>query len=170
MYVYVNLHPKYDYANMTINEGNIEELKEYVKNVEWLMWDFESKKGKSFIRVSGDQHIERTNVVLQRLLKKGASVYIRNERSDEWNKYKSEKEFSDDEMIEIEQQKHGEQYQLEWAEKDLAKWENMIAVGIEKGIEPDPELLGWRDEAKLKIEKIKEEERERLDKIANIWK
>lgn len=170
MYVYVNLHPKYDYANMTINEGYIEELKEYVKNVEWLMWDFTSSRGKSFIRISGERHIERTNVVLQRLLKKGASVYIRNERADEWSKYKPEKEFSDGEMIEIEQQKYGEQYQLERAERDLANWENMIAVVIEKGIEPEPKLLGWRDKAKKEIEKIKEEERERLDKIANIWK
>lgn len=170
MYVYVNLHPKYDYANMTINEGYIEELKEYVKNVEWLMWDFTSSKGKSFIRISGERHIERTNVVLQRLLKKGASVYIRNERVDEWSKYKPEKEFSNDEMIEIEQQKHGKQHQLEWAERDLAEWENMIAIVIEKGIEPEPILLGWRDKAKKEIEKIKEEERERLDKIANIWK
>lgn len=170
MYVYVNLHPRYDYANMTINEGYIEELKEYVKNVEWLMWDFTSSKGKSFIRISGERHIERTNVVLQRLLKKGASVYIRNERADEWSKYKPEKEFSNDEMIEIEQQKYGEQYQLEWAERDLAKWENMIAAGIEVGIEPQPKLLGLRDEAKAEIEKIKEKERERLDKIANLWK
>lgn len=73
-------------------------------------------------------------------------------------------------MIEIEQQKYGEQYQLEHAERDLANWENMIAVVIEKGIEPEPKLLGWRDKAKKEIEKIKEEERERLDKIANIWK
>jgi predicted transcriptional regulator len=170
MYVYVNLHPRYDYANMTINEGYIEELKEYVKNVEWLMWDFTSSKGKSFIRISGERHIERTNVVLQRLLKKGASIYIRNERADKWSKYKPEKEFSDDEMIEIEQQKYGEQCQLEHAERDLANWENMIAVVIEKGIEPEPILLGLRDEAKAEIEQIKEEERERLDKIANIWK
>lgn len=80
MYVYVNLHPKYDYANMTINEGYIEELKEYVKNVEWLMWDFTSSRGKSFIRISGERHIERTNVVLQRLLKKELlSISVMNE-------------------------------------------------------------------------------------------
>lgn len=170
MYIYVNLHPKYDYANMTINEGYIDELKEYVKNVEWLTWDFTSVKGKSFIRISGERHIERTNVVLQRLLKKGASVYIRNERVDEWSKYKPEKEFSNDEMIEIEQQKHGEQYQLEHAKRNLAKCENMIAVRIEKGIDLPPELLGLRDQAEAEIEKIKEEERERLNKIANIWK
>lgn len=170
MEVYVNLHPKYDYANLTINEGYVEELKEYVKNVEWLMWDFASKKGKAFIRISGERHIERTSVVLQRLLKKGASVYVRSERADEWSKYKPEKEFSDNEMIWIEQQKHGEQYQLEWAEKDLAKWEKMIVVGTEKGISPEPELLEWRDEAKARIMKIHEDERERLDKIASIWK
>ncbi|MES5159877.1 hypothetical protein ABVC47_00005, partial [Fannyhessea vaginae] len=116
-----------------------------MKNVEWLMWDFTSSKGKSFITISGERHIERTKVVLQRLLKKRASVYIRNERVDEWSKYKPEKEFSNDKMIEIEQQKYGEQYQLEWAERDLAKWEHMIAVGIEKGIELPPELLGARD-------------------------
>lgn len=73
-------------------------------------------------------------------------------------------------MIEIEQQKHGEQYQLEHAKRNLAKCENMIAVRIEKGIELPPELLGLRDQAEAEIEKIKEEERERLNKIANIWK
>ena len=80
MYVYVNLHPKYDYANMTINEGYIDEHKEYVKNVEWLMWDFTSSKGKSFITISGERHIERTKVVLQRLLKKELlSIFVMNE-------------------------------------------------------------------------------------------
>lgn len=170
MYVYVNLHPKYDYANMTINEGYVEELKEYVKNVEWLMWDFVSGRGKPFIRVSGEQHIERTNVVLQRLMKRGAIVYVRNERTDDWSIYKPEKEFSDNEMIQIEQQKHGNQYQLEWAERDLEKWEQMIVVGIEKGIAPEPELLEWRDEAKAKIIKLQKEESDRLEKIVNIWK
>jgi hypothetical protein len=140
-----------------------------VKNVEWLAWDFTFGKGKSFIRVSGENHIERTKVFLQRLIKKGATVYIRNERSDEWSVYEPQKELSNEEMVQIEQQKQKHQSDLEWAEKDLAKLERMIALEMEKGIVPEPELIKWRDEAIERIKKIDEDERRRLDMVAKTW-
>lgn len=169
MNVYVNLHPQYDYANVAINEGYIAELKEYVKNVEWLEWDCISVKGKPFIRVSGEKHIEKVNVLLQRLMKKGATVYVRNERGEEWNVYEPQKEFSNAEMVQIEQQRYKPQYDLEWAKQDLEKMERMIELGLKKGIEPEPELLKWRDEAIERIKKIDEDERQRLDRVAKTW-
>lgn len=169
MKVYVNLHPKYDYSNVTINEGYIAELKEYVKNVEWLEWDYVSVKGKPFIRVSGENHIERTKVLLQRLMKKGVTVYVRNERGEEWSVYEPQKEFSNTEMVQIEQQKYKPQYDLEWAEKDLEKMEKMIEFGVKKGIAPEPELLQWRDEVIERIKKIEADERQRLDSVAKAW-
>lgn len=62
MNVYVNLHPNYNYSTIIINDGYVEELKDYVKYVEWLNWDFSSIKGKPIIIISGANHIERVRV------------------------------------------------------------------------------------------------------------
>ena len=42
--VYINLHPDYPYATAIIGSGFIEELADYVRNVDWLMWEMGRKR------------------------------------------------------------------------------------------------------------------------------
>lgn len=107
--IYVNLHPQYSYSNVIIGSGYIAFLKEYVKKVNWLMWDWISLHGKPLIMVRGDskeQCAELVSVLLQRILddEQGEhEIFVRNERDDEWMKYIPVKKFSEDEMRRIEE-------------------------------------------------------------------
>lgn len=169
MKVYVNLHPKGNLSSVIISERYIGELKEYIKCVDWLRWDFVSRRGKKIIKVHHEEHNTRTYVVLQRLMDKGADVFIRNERDDEWRKYQPKQVFSKDEMIKIEQQRDSVFYELEWAKKDLEKVDNLIEQNMERGILPDDFLLKWQEESRERVEKAENQERIRCEAIATLW-
>lgn len=131
--VYVNLHPTYTYSNIVINDGYIEELKEYVKQVSWLMWDYSSIKKKTMIRVLGgysnddkavEKHLKRTEIFLQRLLEinKLIEIFIRNSRDDEWVKYSQLNKYSESEMIKEESIPDNDYItRMEWYKKDFEK-------------------------------------------------
>ena len=177
--VYVNLHPTYIYSNIVIQNGYIAELKEYVVSVEWLHWEHGSLKGKKpLLCVMGgwaneegavERHLERTKVILQRLQSVGAKIHIRNERNDEWTEYVPDSLFTADEMYEIEVQRLKESDKERWARADIEKYQKWIDVGLEKGIEPEEELMAWFNEAKERLEECMEEEKGRKEKIKNAW-
>lgn len=92
--VYINLHPKYDYA-MAILDGFVD-VREYVKNTDWLCWA-PSPKGHRQIMISrvrgvpeGEpQKVERVEEFVEYVKQLGAEVLVRDERDDgwrEWNK------------------------------------------------------------------------------------
>lgn len=168
MEIYVNLHPNYDYANVMVG-GFIEELKEYVNLVAWLSWDYASSKGRPFIRVSGKNHLERVYVLLQRLMDEDVEIYIRNERADEWEKYKAEKVYTSEEMVAMERQRDKEPDEWKWAKEDLEKANKYISMSLEKGIEPDDMILTMKKEAEERNQKNENAERDRIYKILKIW-
>lgn len=169
MEVYVNLHPTYTYANVMVC-GFIKELKEYVKLVDWLVWDYSSGKGRPFIMVKGENHIEKVAVLLQRISDYDAEIHIRDSRSDEWTDYKPKKIYTEGEMIAIEQKRDEEPKEWRWARESLEEANNYITMYLERGKEPDELLLGMKKDAEERIEDLKDSEESRLRSISKIWK
>lgn len=174
----VNLHPKYTYSTMIISDGYINQMKEYIKFVDWLDWDWLSLKKKPIIRISGESasdenaienHLERTTVVLQRLINSGNhDIFVRNERTDEWQKYKQEKNYSDKQMYDIEIQKNHRNEKIEWVKRDIKKYSDMLLQCEEKKV---VEQMLFESEEKLKalIEEEFKKEQIRFKKIKEIW-
>ena len=131
--VYVNLHLTYTYANVIISNGYIKELKEYVRLVDWIDWDWMSIKGKPLLRISGgfdddaiERHLERTRVFLQRVMNSGShKIYVRNKRNDEWLGYQPTIQYTVKQMEEIEKQRLEELYREKWIREDLNKLSKM---------------------------------------------
>lgn len=173
--VYINLHPNYDYANAIIQEGYIASLKEYVKAVDWLAWDYVTK-GRSMIRIfghpfkTGSDHLKRTNVFVCRLLNEGVTVFERDERDEPWQEV-SNIELSEAEMYEIE---------IEHTETDEERWANERAIKyipLYKGA-IDNQNVSYEEKELYKnsiqaleddMKKVQEIELERKEKIRKIW-
>ena len=177
--VYVNLHPNYNYSNIIIQDGYVAELKEYVANVDWLHWDFHSLGGKKpLVCVMGgwsddpdavERHLERTKVVLQRLLSVGCEIFVRDERNDEWEVYVPESSFGKTEMYEIEIQLLRSSEKEKWALAEIEKYQQLIDIGLERGIETEALLIKLLNEAKSRVDECRNTEKRRQDKIKSIW-
>lgn len=171
--IYVNLHPTYTYSNVIIGEGYIDNLKEYVNLVDCLNWDWFSLKGKPLIRVSGgfgsdensiEKHLERTKVLLQRIVEHGNhNIFIRNSRGEEWTRYVPEQTYTEQRMYEIEVQRIKEPDNERWVREDIKKYQAML-----ENVEAD-----WiKQVLNEKIEKSNElEEKEILRKnnLKGVW-
>lgn len=166
--VYVNLHPEYNYSNIIINGGKIPELKDYVANVDWLIWDYMSLKGKPMLMVHGKfkengSHIKRTQIVLQRinfliskwLCSEKLEVLMRNERDEDWAPYIIKNSFSEEEMLKEEFERIGYDQELDGCKKDIEKSKKYLSWAIE-----------LKDQKNIKVmQKILKENQERLNKI-----
>lgn len=171
--IYVNLHPTYSYSNVIISNGNIPQLKEYVKLVEWLAWDWHSLKGYPIIQISGGfsndenskaKHIEYTNVVLQRIMKQNdCNILIRNSRGEEWSKYIPKQMYTEKEMYEFEVQRLKESDQEKWIKSDIDKFKKMLIASKDKTIER------MISESMDKLREIEEAEKMRKEKLKQIW-
>lgn len=167
----VNLHPAYSYSNVIIQNGYIAELKEYVKLVDWLSWDFVSVKGNPIICIHGgfddiakDKHIERTHVFLQRIKDNGKhDVFVRDERWDDWQEYFPTKTYTPKEIYDIEKQRIRKDERLEWVLQDIEKYENMLEMD-EKGF-----IKGLLEERRKDLCKYEQEEFDRCRNIQKIW-
>ena len=176
--IYVNLHPKYTYSNLIIQDGYIDFLKKYVSLVDWLSWDFASTKGKPIIHIMGgwsddeeaiEKHLIRTRVILQRLKDITTEIYIRNERVDEWSLYRENKVFTDEELYKLEIERLHENKHLLWAENDMKKFKKLIDIGLEKGIEPEEDLLKWYEDAVSRFNVCSKIEQDRCLQIRNLF-
>lgn len=171
--IYVNLHPTYSYSNVIISNGKIPQLKEYVKLVEWLEWDWHSIKGFPIIQVIGGfsndenskvKHIEYTNVVLQRIMKQNdCNILIRNSRGDEWSKYIQKQMYKEKEMYEFEVQRLKESDQEKWIKSDINKFQKMLIESKDETIE---RILNKRID---KLRELEEAEKIRKEKLKQIW-
>ena len=171
--IYVNLHPTYSYSNVIISNGKIPQLKEYVKLVEWLEWDWHSIKGFPIIQVIGGfsndenskvKHIEYTNVVLQRIMKQNdCNILIRNSRGDEWSKYIPKQMYTEKEMYEFEVQRLKESDQEKWIKSDINKFQKMLIESKDETIE---RILNKRID---KLRELEEAEKIRKEKLKQIW-
>lgn len=177
--VYVNLHPKYNYSNIVI-DGYIEELKDYVKDVDWLNWDYASLRGrKPIVFVMGgyvtdeksiELHLEYVKVILQRLYLIGIEIYIRDERWNDWDLYLPSKFFTEDEMYHKEIKLIKEKEEEKWVKENIKKYQNLIQFSIEKEKEVDSLLNDLLNSELEKYEEIKKKEEERKERLKNVWK
>lgn len=171
--IYVNLHPTSPYSNVVISNGHIPQLKEYVKLVEWLEWDWHSLKGYPIIQVSGGfssdenskaKHIEYTNVVLQRIMKQNdCNILIRNSRGEEWSKYIPKQIYTEKEMYEFEVQRLKASDQEIWIRSDIDKLKKLLIASKDKTIE---RMLS---ESIDKLRELEDAEKIRKEKLNKIW-
>lgn len=171
--IYANLHPTYSYSNVIISNGKIPQLKEYVKLVEWLEWDWHSLKGYPVIQISGGfsiddtskaKHIEYTDVVLQRIMKQNdCNIFVRNSRGEEWNKYIPKQMYTEKEMYEFEVQRLKASDQENWIKRDIDKLKKILIVSKDKTIE---RMLS---ESIDKLKELEEAEKIRKEKLKQIW-
>lgn len=80
---YVNLHPTANYSVMMIGNGEkFVDIKEYIKNVDWLFW-----ADRRQLHIQDEPDKRNTFCLIQRLEDAVAEVLIRDCRPDEeWNK------------------------------------------------------------------------------------
>lgn len=163
MKLYINLHPKYNYAMAHIN-GYID-IKAYVKNINWLSW---VRTGSTYyLQISGEMneigsHFLRVNVFAQRMLNMGFEVFVRNERSDDWEVFISQS-FTNTEMLDVEL---ADSNILEIAntEKDIQDLKTHLQHS------PTDETINeciYRQELKLVM--LQEKQKEKLEIIQNFW-
>lgn len=100
------------------------------------------------------------------MLNKGADVFVRNNRSDEWTQYKPSRVFTVTEMVHMEQQRDSEPDELRWAKQNVEKYESFI----ERGKDIEPILNKMLKEAEENFEEAKKREQQRMDKVACVWK
>lgn len=171
--IYVNLHPSYTYSNIIIQEGFVEGIKAYVKAVDWLSWDWTSLKNKPIICVHGGfsddpdaikKHLERTEVFLQRISSTGDhELFIRDERGDEWQKYRPERSYSADQLFNIEIQKYHSNSNRESIKRDMEKYSEMLKRHDE------PILREILQEAEDQLYEIDRTEQQRRMMIKELW-
>lgn len=90
--VYINMHPRYDYA-MAIIDGFVD-VRDYVRDTEWLCWA-PSPKGKRQIMISRvygvpegeSQRGDRVEEFVKYVKQLGAEVLTRDERGDAWQEW-----------------------------------------------------------------------------------
>lgn len=166
--IYVNLHPQYSYSNVIIGSGYIAFLKEYVQLVEWLTWDWISLRNKPIINVCGDskeQSLELLFVLLQRILQdEKHEIFVRNERGENWEEYVPEKEYSEEEMQQIEFQPRKDfERKLKWCEENIEKFKRYEKLSNDNVLkEALMEELKRRDD-------LLQEEEDRLNRIRNLF-
>lgn len=174
--IYVNLFPDGDYSHIIINKGRIPELKEYVANVDWLFWDYMSIKNFPILTVNGikekGSHLIRTKIVLQRIQKKGAEIFWRNKREDEWQPYIADTFFLEEEMLEEECKETFEIQNSIIKNDEMELYEDMIFHALKTGnIEKMKEYTKYNEnqiEFKNRINKT--DKLLKKEKIKKIWK
>lgn len=175
--VYINLHPNYSYATAIIS--GFVDVREYVKNVEWLSWE-PSKTGTRQIMISGPvgnleaaktQHIVRATVFSQRMLQLGVEVFVRNERTDEWEKWKKNKTtlFSSDDLLKIECQRDREPHEVRWAKENIEKYRGYVEFAEKTASEQLDTLRQMLKEEEERLADCLAHECARVEAIKNIW-
>ena len=76
----INIHPNFDYSVAVVTNGFSSELGEYVKNTDWLMWEYPRKRQIRIDRIDGTELQQFIDFVKSI----GFDVYTRDERDDEW--------------------------------------------------------------------------------------
>jgi len=173
--IYINLHPNYDYA-LAVIKGFID-VREYIKNVEWLTWELASKSGNRKIRISGDlgdrerakeQHLERAMVFAQRMIQAGAEVLVRNERSEEWKALTFTNK-SSGELLEVECKRDKVSDQERWARENLAKYQSMLADTNSLSSEQTDLLRRMIQEEEDRLQIYLQNEADRISALKALW-
>lgn len=81
--VYVNEHPDYEYATVVLS--GYCDLRQYVRERNYLTWEPTGKTGRRQIMISGkDRFPERIEDFITYVKALGCEVKKRNDRGDEW--------------------------------------------------------------------------------------
>ena len=161
---YVNLHPTANYSVMMIgNGGKLVDIKEYIKNVDWLFW-----AGRRQLHIQDEPDKRNTFCLIQRLEDAGAEVLIRDYRPDEeWNKPVYERH-TDEELTALEIARYSEISQIRWATEKIKKYTELLErAEKEEHRKFCQEMI---DEEKESLAKAQKEEQERIDRIKKFWK
>lgn len=163
--IYINIHPTYTYS-IAVIQGYVPILKDYVRYVDWLSWDFPNKRQ---IMISGilqepGSHLlhKRTQTFIQRMTDIGEEVQIRDNRGDEW-RYPEYEKLSDDEMLEIEYE-NDHTDEIQWAIKDVEKYKELYDFDRN-----DDTVKQWLDEAERYLQNALDEEERRKREITLIF-
>lgn len=159
--LYINLHPDYDYATAII-QGYMD-IRDYVRNVDWLGWEKPHQ-----LMISGsiedkekakEQHIQRAKVFAQRMKNCGFTVLVRNNRGEEWQDFVFD-EISEDEMIEIELEFFAEPTTICRARESIEKYRALLTGDKEKDkrlftlIESEEDVIRFANEKELQRQEI----------------
>jgi len=162
--VYINLHPQYNYA-MAMIQGYIPELKDYVKNVDWLSWD---RSRKRQIMISGDKekdhlhHLNLANIFAQRMRQLGIEVKIRNERTDDWEDFQ-EKDITTEYMISIECERTRGDNQRDQILETIKKDKEYLNLAIAKNSQDSCSL--YADELKWNEKRLNDYDAKEIERI-----
>lgn len=164
--IYVNLHPTATYSIVTLAGGTFVDVRNYVKDVGWLMWE-----GRRQLRVFDDVDKQRIFCLIQRLEEAGAEVKIRNKRPDkEWNDPVYEHR-THEELIALEIAGKEEPNEIRWAKESIAKYTkqlNECEADEYKKIFGD--LIAEEEERLALFQKsFQKEEAERIKRIREFW-
>lgn len=168
MKIYINM--KEDYSSLTINEGFVKELKDYVKNVEWLSWNYIN--GKPFISIKdtsdwkSDTEKKRLNIFLCRIKShyKKVKIFYRKSKDEKWKEFVPTI-FSEKEMLEEEIKTNNKE--LDFALADAKKLEKYISFA-----QTEEDIAFLEGEMEACLEKLKEnidKQYMRTNIIQNIW-
>ncbi len=166
MKLYINLHPKYNYAMAHIN-GYID-IKSYVKNINWLTW---VRTGSTYyLQISGEMneigsHFLRVKVFAQRMLNKGFEVFIRNERCDDWETFENQS-FTNDEMLEVELE-NSATIEISDVKKDLHNLKTYLQNSPTEETKHTITESIYRQELRLVM--LEEKQKDKIKIIKNFW-
>jgi hypothetical protein len=164
--VYINLHPDYDYSTAII-QGYMD-IRDYVRNVDWLIWEKPhqlvisgSIKDKEKAK---EQHIQRAKVFAQRMKSCGFTVLVRNSRGEEWQEFIFD-EISEDEMIEAELEFFDEPQTIYRARENIEKYRELLTGDKEK----DELIFASIESEEYTIRVANEKELQRQEIIKSFW-
>ena len=169
--VYINLHPRYDYATAIIGKGYVD-IREYVRHVDWLSWQLK-KPTQIWIqgKIANDNvdpvHLKRAAAFAQRLADAGVTVWVRDERGDEWSSFESQ-ELTETELQEIECERCWTDDKMKWALEDVEKYTKYVKMAKEE--EHRRILQEYLEDARARVSECKEAEKERQARVRAVWK
>lgn len=139
--IYVTRYPDRSYASVVL--ADFVPIREYVKQVDWLMWNPSRRRELSISAsiISNKKHLVLVDVFCQRMIELfGAEVLIRDEQGDDWELYQS-KGYSEEELFNYEVKLYSDTEQVESEEKRRIS----IITSYVGLAQRDPQMIPYAD-------------------------
>lgn len=176
--IYVELHPDYKNSQLTVETEYIPQLREYVRLVDWINYDWDSRSGKySYILINSasrelfkEQHTYRTYIALQRFrsVSQEVRILIRNIRGEKWNDYIPVKQFTEEEMLNEEcAAGYDAELRMKWAQEAVERDKTLITFFDDKKTK-EQYIKRFKDDEK-KLRDMIIAENEKRQKLSVLW-
>lgn len=169
--IYINLHPDYCYATAMLH--NFVDVREWVRLIDWLSWGVNKRE----LQITGGlanevgSHIKKGYVMAfcQLMDSLGATMKIRNNRSDEWSDVEIVERLDNEKYIKVLCDKWHVDDTAEWLKEKVAKNTALAEEANRQGLE-EAETISKKeiDFSLERLNKMREEEAKRQKRICHL--